>query len=144
MDFKGAYILILYLSKDTIIKTKAKEFYLKKGYYAYVGSAMNGMKRVLRHLKKNKKKHWHIDYLTEVAEIKHIILIPSERKIEKEISLLISKIGKAIEGFGASDLKIKSNLYYFKENPFEKIRETLKENKINFEIFSPDNAKGRI
>ncbi len=135
MKFKGAYLLILFLDKDTLLRTKAKEFYLKKGYYAYVGSAMNGIKRVLRHLKKNKKKHWHIDYLTEVAEIKNIILIPSERKIEEEISLLISKIGTPIEGFGASDLKVKSNLYYFNENPFEKIIEVLKERKIKFEIF---------
>jgi len=39
------------------------------GWYVYTGSARNGLaQRVGRHLRHNKRKHWHIDYLLAVAD----------------------------------------------------------------------------
>ncbi len=117
---RGSYFLVIKVERDVIVRTKRKEFPLKAGYYVYVGSAMNSIeKRVERHFKKDKKLHWHIDFLLKESELLRAYLIPSDAKIEKELSMEVSKFGKPIEGFGASDLKINSNLYYFKDEPDE-------------------------
>ena len=43
---------------------KLGSLYFKKGYYLYVGSAKRGLEaRIKRHLRKDKKIFWHIDYL---------------------------------------------------------------------------------
>ena len=77
---KGSYILLAELasSKDVLIG-KLGYISFPKAFYAYVGSAMNGFKmRLPRHLKDNKKPHWHIDYLLNEARLSEIILCPSE------------------------------------------------------------------
>ncbi len=125
---KGSYLLVIYLPMDSTIRTKGKEFILARGFYVYVGSAMRGLKsRIGRHVRGDKKKHWHIDFLLEKARIIEIFAIPSSVRLEEELSLAVSQYGKAIEGFGSSDTKTPSNLYYFDENPSELMREMLGE-----------------
>ncbi|MBO8174450.1 MAG: DUF123 domain-containing protein [Thermococcus sp.] len=115
---RGSYFLVIKVERDMIVRTKRKEFALKAGYYVYVGSAMNSLeKRVERHFKKDKKLHWHIDFLLKESELLRAYLIPSDAKIEEELSGEVAKFGKPVEGFGASDLRIGSNLYYFKDEP---------------------------
>lgn len=115
---KGSYFLVIKVGRDKSVRTKRREFPLKAGYYVYVGSAMNSLgKRVERHFKKDKKLHWHIDFLLKEAKLLRVYLIPSDAKIEEELSREVSKFGKPVKGFGASDLKINSNLYYFKDEP---------------------------
>jgi len=62
---KGVYVLIISLAKDVNVKVGALgKIDFKKGTYAYVGSAQtNLLKRVERHLRKAKRRFWHIDYL---------------------------------------------------------------------------------
>ncbi|AHF80480.1 GIY-YIG nuclease family protein [Thermococcus paralvinellae] len=115
---RGSYFLVIKVEGDMIVRTKRKEFPLKAGYYVYVGSAMNSLeKRVERHFKKDKKLHWHIDFLLKESELLRAYLIPNDAKIEEELSREVSKFGKPVKGFGASDLRIGSNLYYFKDEP---------------------------
>ncbi|KUJ98871.1 MAG: hypothetical protein PWP49_577 [Thermococcaceae archaeon] len=110
---KGSYLLVIYLERDANIRTKAREFRLKKGYYIYVGSAMNSLeKRVARHFKKKKRLHWHIDFLLQKARLLSAYLIPSEERLEEELSRTVGEVFKGIEGFGASDVGVKTNLYY--------------------------------
>jgi len=112
---KGSYILVIELLK----KRKIYKWDLKKGLYAYVGSAMNNMeKRIERHLSRKKKKHWHIDYLLEHAKVKYVFMISSGEKIEEEISKKLSREFSGPKGFGCSDLKVETNLYYIDD--FEK------------------------
>ena len=61
---KGVYVLIIHLSQERdIVVGKLGELSFKKGYYAYVGSALGGLEgRIKRHFRKEKKAHWHIDY----------------------------------------------------------------------------------
>jgi Uri superfamily endonuclease len=106
---KGSYILVLQLLEDR----KVYKWDLKKGFYAYVGSAMNNMeKRIGRHLASKKKKHWHIDYLLEHAKVKYVFMISSDEKIEEEISRKLSCEFSGPKGFGCSDLRVDTNLYY--------------------------------
>jgi Uri superfamily endonuclease len=113
---KGTYILLLKLEEQLKIKLKNKNFELEIGYYCYVGSAMKNLhQRIGRHIsykEGNYKKHWHIDNLLEVSEVKICFLIPDGIYREIEISSTFSNFFIPIKGFGASDLKIDSNLYF--------------------------------
>jgi sugar fermentation stimulation protein A len=108
----GAYIVVLYLNSNKRIKVgRLGKIYFKKGFYCYVGSAIGKMKiekRCKRHLKKNKKLRWHIDYLRKEASV-----IKSKEKIECKIARKILRIADGyVEKFGSSDCKCVSHLFY--------------------------------
>ena len=88
-----------------------------RGYYVYTGSALNCLDdRILRHLKKKKKFHWHIDYFLEYAKIIKVFTFVTELKLECELNKLIQKLSNAkitIKGFGCSDCKCISHLTFF-------------------------------
>ncbi len=110
---KGAYILLINLPTDCLIKSKASSWQLSRGFYAYVGSAMNNLeKRVERHLRKDKKKHWHIDYLLEKADIFLVLMIPSSHRIEEMLSHHLEKFFKPIKNFGSTDIDTTGNLFF--------------------------------
>jgi len=109
---KGTYALLVELKKDEEIEVgKLGILSFKKGYYTYIGSAMGGLDgRIRRHLRKNKKKHWHIDYLLEKGEIIKVLFI--EEKKECGIASLLKDEFYGIAGFGSSDCKCKTHLFY--------------------------------
>ncbi|TAN39270.1 MAG: GIY-YIG nuclease family protein, partial [Candidatus Methanoperedens sp.] len=79
---KGVYILNLKIDKDIVIRVgKLGNIRFKKGYYAYIGSALGtgGFKRVTRHFNiasgKNMTRKWHIDYLLPHSEVVSAVLI---------------------------------------------------------------------
>ncbi|MBP1910822.1 GIY-YIG nuclease family protein [Thermococcus stetteri] len=115
---KGSYFLVIFLKADKVIQTKAREFPLRAGYYVYVGSAMNSLeKRVERHFREDKRLHWHIDYLLKEARLLRAYLIPSEERLEEKLSIEVLKFGEPVEGFGAGDVRVSTNLYRFEEEP---------------------------
>lgn len=116
---KGCYCLIISLNKTE--KMKIGNIYqnlkLKKGYYIYIGSAMNSLiPRITRHLSDEKKMHWHIDYLlkSKNTNIREVLFNISEKKIECELAQEIAKDGEEIAKFGCSDCNCNSHLIYFK------------------------------
>lgn len=115
---KGSYILLIQLHQEqTIIIGSLKEIYLPHGYYAYVGSAMGGLKsRLNRHLKENKKNHWHIDYLLQKAHISGIILCQTKDRAECTIAQALSHQFDSIPGFGSTDCHCRSHLFV---SPYE-------------------------
>ena len=112
---KGCYCLIIHINDSKAIRVgKLGKIKFKKGYYVYVGSAMNGLEsRLNRHLSDSKKLHWHVDYLLKNAEIADIIY-NVDKKVECEVSQYISAKSEGIDGFGCSDCDCESHLYYFK------------------------------
>lgn len=69
----GSYVLIISIPTARITTVgKLGRMRLEKGFYTYCGNAKNGVRaRVKRHLrKKNKKLHWHIDYLLDLPGAK--------------------------------------------------------------------------
>ena len=93
------YIVIL-KCEEGIAKTKGRVFHLEPGYYAYVGSCgINCAKRVSRHMSKEKKKHWHIDYITDFCDVIAVLVLNLP---EKEIARRMSKY-PYIPGFGSTD-----------------------------------------
>ncbi len=111
---KGSYVLLVELPEEQTITTGSlKAVYFPGGYYAYVGSAMGGFKsRLNRHLKSNKKPHWHIDYLLEKASIVDIILYETKDRAECPIAQALSCRFDSIPGFGSSDCKCRSHLFF--------------------------------
>ncbi|WP_457613168.1 DUF123 domain-containing protein [Methanocaldococcus sp.] len=113
---KGTYILKIRLKEGKIIKFGKTERFFKKGYYFYVGSAfgnsINLKNRIERHLREDKKMHWHIDYLLKYGKIEEIFI--SKEKIECEVAKELSKKLDYVENFGCSDCKCKSHLFYLK------------------------------
>ncbi len=117
---KGGYLLVLKFDEPAEIKVGAlgrKKF--RKGFYVYVGSAMNGLEqRVNRHLRKDKKKHWHIDYLQPETRVTDVKKLPSEERNECWIARKMKKKADSeVRGFGCSDCSCSSHLFYFKQKP---------------------------
>lgn len=116
---KGVYLLLINLKKNSRIKIgKLGKITFPKGFYVYVGSALNSLQaRVARHLSSEKKLRWHIDYLlaSPNAEVEMVITRQTEKRIECKVNEIIQKFGKPVEKFGSSDCKCKSHLTYFKE-----------------------------
>ena len=111
---KGSYVLLIELPEEqTITIGSLKAIYFPRGYYAYVGSAMGGFKsRLNRHLKSNKKPHWHIDYLLKRASISEIILCETKDRVECAVAQALSHQFDPIPGFGSSDCKCHSHLFF--------------------------------
>ena len=110
---KGSYILLMELDEDKNIKIgKLGNIFFKNGYYVYVGSALNGLEnRINRHLRSDKKLHWHIDYFLQHAKV--IDAFYKENEIREEC-FIANKIGEnatPINGFGCSDCNCKSHLF---------------------------------
>ncbi|AHL22588.1 GIY-YIG nuclease family protein [Thermococcus nautili] len=142
---KGSYFLVIRLEEEKRIRTKGKSFELKPGYYVYVGSAMNSLeKRVARHFRREKKLHWHIDYLLKEAELLRAYLIPSEVKLEEELSREVSKFGEPVPGFGAGDVKVSTNLYRFEDEPDEVLRGILDKLGLGWKIVKSEDDIGKI
>ena len=121
---KGSYILLIEVKKNSRIRVGSLgRIPFKKGLYAYVGSAMNNLEaRINRHLRKNKRTHWHVDYLLKNPNVKirQIFYRESKKKEECEIVKKVSQCGEPIKGFGCSDCKCKSHLFKLRTDKFVK------------------------
>jgi len=124
----GIYTLILFLSKEvTVTVGRLGKQRFPRGYYTYTGSALgkgssNLKHRIARHLKKEKRMFWHIDYLLadENVSVEAVIAAETNEKMECNTNQYMKKIMGAkvpVRGFGASDCRKKcgSHLLYFPE-----------------------------
>ena len=112
---KGVYVLIIQVDEDTGVNVGAiGRLTFKKGLYAYVGSAQNNLEqRVKRHIRKEKRGFWHIDYFldndaTKVIEVFHK---HADKTEECAIAKVIGERGEPVDGFGSSDCSCKSHLF---------------------------------
>ncbi len=117
---KGTYALVIHLPKGRSMRIGNRENDFPKGYYVYVGSALNNLeKRIERHMSPDKKKHWHIDYFLEHAKVLDVRTIVSEQRLECLVSRTVRQLADSepMDGFGSSDCRCNTHLYYFSENP---------------------------
>ncbi len=116
---KGLYALIVKLGEDKKIKIgKLGLVDFRKGYYVYIGSALNSLEgRINRHLRKDKRLRWHIDYLLEAGHIVEILVLETNKKLECIVAKKIQKNLDPIKNFGSSDCSCESHLVHAKENP---------------------------
>ena len=117
---KGTYLLFIKIIKSVEITIKGKSSLLNAGYYIYIGSAFGAgglSSRLHRHLRKIKKKHWHIDQITS-STFSEIICIGVllKQRVECELSKIIGDIEKTvpITGFGNSDCEKKCISHFYR------------------------------
>ncbi|MBA7498825.1 hypothetical protein ES704_01563 [subsurface metagenome] len=129
--------MLIYISEDLKVRVgQLGEVSFKKGDYIYIGSAIGCLEvRLRRHLKKDKKSFWHIDYLLENKKVKILQIWTIDKKMECQTAEVFcqdptTEIIK--KGFGSSDCKCVTHLFYIKNK--ERIKKILKE--IGFSTFS--------
>ncbi|MBW2052959.1 MAG: GIY-YIG nuclease family protein [Deltaproteobacteria bacterium] len=127
---KGTYCLLMELDHNQDIGIgRRTPIRFPKGYYCYVGSAMNNLgKRIDRHLSKQKRFHWHIDWFLDHAPIIDVKRIESSCKLECSLSREIARFSEKtiMKGFGSSDCSCETHLHYFRKNPARDLNRLLK------------------
>ena len=118
----GIYHLIIHLPREKSIEIgKLGRFQFKAGYYVYTGSAMRGLEsRIDRHKRKQKRLHWHIEYLLAHGQIIDVITRPTTKRLECYFNEQIISIPEAqipAKGFGSSDCKCLTHLIFFEKKP---------------------------
>jgi Uri superfamily endonuclease len=112
---KGVYVLIIRVEDDASVNVGALgKLTFEKGLYAYVGSAQNDLEqRIKRHLRKEKRLFWHVDYLLndDTAKIVKVLYKQADKTEECAIARVIGERGEPINGFGCSDCGCKSHLF---------------------------------
>lgn len=123
---KGVYLLLVRLARKAVWTLGGGERLFPSGYYAYVGSAMNGLQgRLGRHLRTSQSRHWHVDELLCRGSVLDIqVRFTDAKSAECELSDTVAGWPEAepVEGFGASDCACSSHLAYFRRRPGWSIR----------------------
>lgn len=132
---RGIYILILKLKENQRISVgKLPETAFKPGIYFYIGRARRRLQaRIKRHLRKEKKPFWHIDYLLQQAKIEEIWTKQDffdECQTVYEINHLLKEPYFPLKKFGSSDCRCTSHLLFL---PERKINLKALRDKISFE-----------
>jgi len=116
---EATYILVINVSKNLKIRVgRLGEVSFKEGDYLYFGSAKGCLERRLqRHLRKEKRIFWHIDYLLENQKVKILQIWTMDKKVECQTAEVFyqnstTKIIK--KGFGSSDCKCLTHLFFVK------------------------------
>ncbi len=127
---KGVYVLLIEIKKPSTIKVGSLgNVSFNKGIYAYIGSAQNSLeKRIKRHIAKQKKLHWHIDYLTTkpFVDVFKVYFAQLDKSFEEKLSLHLSNFFPYVDNFGSTDSSAKSHLFFISKDDFPKFINELK------------------
>ncbi|TCK06286.1 GIY-YIG nuclease family protein [Phorcysia thermohydrogeniphila] len=111
----GSYCIVFEVDSLSFITRGKRKFSLKEGTYVYVGSAFGAgglRKRILRHLKRKKSKHWHFDFVTTHSSFKPLeVWLFEGQKVECELASLVGKVAEPVNGFGSTDCSCPSHLF---------------------------------
>ncbi|MCX7667723.1 MAG: GIY-YIG nuclease family protein [Atribacterota bacterium] len=111
----ACYFLFIRLDNDSNIQVGKKGLYrFLRGFYVYVGKAQRGiLERLQRHLRQQKRKHWHIDFLLEVGKVEEIVIFEGNEECFLATFLFQHPcIQHGVPGFGSSDCSCRSHLFY--------------------------------
>ena len=107
------------INNSLSVKIKDKTITLEKGFYIYVGSAFGTggiTSRIHRHLRRDKKQHWHIDQVTssDLCQFYGVAVFSDERT-ECSFSRKLENLESLtpIIDFGNSDCKNSCSSHFF-------------------------------
>ena len=104
---KSIYVLVIQVGDDINVNVGAfGERTFAKGLYAYVGSARTNIEqRIKRHLRGEKRKFWHIDYLLDnaTAKIIKVFFREGDKAEECKTAESLSSKSEPVKDFGCSD-----------------------------------------
>ena len=119
----GTYVLVLRCHESRPVQIgRWGELKTRPGYYLYVGSAFGPgglLARVSRHCREGKRKHWHIDYLREFTNPSSAWYSYGPERLEHTWAEAIGQTKHLvpIEGFGCSDCRCESHLFWTARRP---------------------------
>jgi Uri superfamily endonuclease len=126
---KGIYCLVFENQACRLEIGNKGELSFPAGFHIYVGSALGpgGLKRVARHIdfsrNKDRNPRWHVDYLhlNPAFRLVSAVCALTSTRLECELACRIG--GDSVPGFGCTDCKCNSHLFYRKEYPLREITE---------------------
>jgi len=131
---RDVYVLLITLDRGSSVDVDALgNVHFARGMYVYVGSSQNNL-RVTRHLRKLKRKSWHIDYLLgcPTATIPNVLWTEANKQEECKIAHEMAKQGIAVKQFGCSDCTCES--HSFKLADYEFLRAFMREIHLDSEL----------
>jgi len=111
----GAYALLILLDAPLLARARGRSAALEPGRYIYCGSAKGPggiAARLARHMRQEKRAHWHADQLTGAGRTSGAWVAPGgdECRLNSELAGLPTPF----EGFGSSDCpRCKSHLRFW-------------------------------
>ena len=102
----GAYALWLRLDAPLAVRVGKTSATLPAGDYLYCGSARGpgGLRaRLTRHMRRQKRAHWHIDQLTSAANVLGAFV--EEGGDECALNAALDRLPVPVAGFGSSDCR---------------------------------------
>ncbi|MDR1690542.1 MAG: GIY-YIG nuclease family protein [Candidatus Methanoplasma sp.] len=120
---KGTYLLIFDMPETEMEVGALGIMRFEEGTYCYVGSAMSGLdQRISRHMSKDKKLRWHIDYLT-MRGGNMTAYESANGEDECELGRIVEESGGSgcIKGFGCSDCRCSTHLFLLNQASRERI-----------------------
>jgi Uri superfamily endonuclease len=110
----GIYLLVLKFNKEYDVSVGSiGTIHLSPGYYGYIGSAKAGLwGRVKRHLSDAERKRWHIDHITGMSVSRKVYFKVHEEGGECRYAREFSSEFESVKGFGCSDCRCDSHLFY--------------------------------
>ena len=120
----GTYALVLSCTARRSIRVgQLGTMRLQPGFYVYVGSALGpgGLRaRIMHHLRRVERPHWHIDYLRMLAQVDQLWYRCDRMRLEHRCAQALEAVPGVrvpLPGFGASDCRCGSHLFLFKRRP---------------------------
>ncbi|WFN38004.1 DUF123 domain-containing protein [Methanomicrobium antiquum] len=140
MKQTGIYFLVFENSYAEVLTGALGFLGFQEGFHVYVGSALgnSGIKRVRRHFllseKKDKKERWHVDYLLKSSEfnLEYAVFLNTSEKYECRAAGMLG--GDCVIGFGCSDCKCLSHLYFRKSDPLNELKQISADLGLNLQI----------
>lgn len=114
----GTYVLVFQAAMAWRLEVgRLGEIALETGYYLYVGSAFGpgGLAaRIQRHWRREKRLHWHMDYLRPWLQPLEVWIDMSDQRLEHQWArrLLADIRFKPVTGFGCSDCDCQAHLFH--------------------------------
>jgi Uri superfamily endonuclease len=121
---KGTYLLLARLpARCHLAIGRLGSFAFPRGWYSYAGSALGpgGLAaRLARHQRRDKRLHWHIDYLLAQSVLEKSWQVECPARLECAWAAAISKLPLAeiiVPRFGATDCRCAGHLVYLPQQP---------------------------
>jgi len=105
----GAYLLLIGLARPVVLDMpRFSGVTVAPGWYAYAGNANGpgGLRaRVARHLRQDKRAHWHVDLLTQAGTVAALCFPASDECRLVGALTLTPTFSIPVPGFGSTDCR---------------------------------------
>ena len=130
----GIYCLVLHTAGAVVRVGARGDVAFPAGWYVYVGSALGpgGLARVARHIRcyhgdGTHRPRWHIDYLLTDRRFVLEYSISAETTDQLECTLAHTLGGDGVPGFGCSDCRCATHLFFREADPCDECCRALRD-----------------